>query len=117
VDGEGRPGAVLATRDATTRQVTLRHGTTAATLPIAGSALAVADLDLDGQPELVASVDTDRPEEDAIVVDTWARDGTIIERLRVPVKDGVRALAVCPLEDVRMAPIIAATSGGLWIVR
>ena len=117
VDAEGRAIAVLATRDPTTRQVTLRQGTTTATLPAAGSALAIADLDLDGQPEIVTSVDTDRPEEDAIVVSTWARDGAITERLRVPVKDGVRALAVCPVEDVRMAPIVAATSGGLWIVR
>jgi hypothetical protein len=117
VDAEGRAIAVLATRDPTTRQVTHRQGTTTATLPAAGSALAIADLDLDGQPEIVASVDTDRPEEDAIVVSTWARDGAITERLRVSVKDGVRALAVCPPEDVRMPPIVAATPGGLWIVR
>jgi hypothetical protein len=117
VDAEGRAISVLSTRDATTRQVTLRQGTTATTLPVAGSALAVADLDLDGQPELVASADTDRAEDDAIVVDTWGRDGTIAERLRVPLKDGIRALAVCPVEDVRMAPIVAATSGGLWLVR
>jgi hypothetical protein len=117
VDAEGRASSVLATRDPATRQVTLRQGTTTTTLPTAGSALAIADLDLDGQPELVASVDTDRPEEDAVVVSTWAHDGTLTERLRVPVKEGVRALAVCPLEDVRMAPIVAATAGGLWIIR
>jgi hypothetical protein len=117
VDAEGRTVSVLATRDPLTRQVTLRQGTTTATLPSAGGALAIADLDLDGQPEIVSSVDTDHADEDAIVVSTWAHDGTITERLRVPVKDGVRALAVCPAEDVRMAPIVAATPGGLWIVR
>ncbi|HVW30427.1 MAG TPA: hypothetical protein VHC69_33955 [Polyangiaceae bacterium] len=117
VDAEGRSTAVLATRDPATRRVSLRRGAGTTTLAEAGGALAVADLDLDGQPELLASVDTDKPEEDAVVISTWARDGTIAERLRVPVKDGVRAIAVCPAEDVRMAPIVAATTGGLWLVR
>jgi hypothetical protein len=117
VDDGGKVTHVVAWRTAGTREVTLRddagHGASAA---VAGSALAIADLDLDGRPELIASVETDNPEEDAIVVSTWARDGTVTERLRVPVKDGVHALTACPVKDASMAPIVAATGGGLWVV-
>jgi hypothetical protein len=118
VDEKGKVSHVAAWRTADTRAVTLRDAAgRTASVPSAGGALALADVDLDGQPELLASVDTEKAEEDAVVVSTWARDGTIAERLRIPVKDGVHALAVCPLEDFRMAPIVAAAGGGLWLVR
>jgi hypothetical protein len=116
VDVKGKVVRVVAWRTPRSREVTLRDDAgRMASAGVAGSALALADLDLDGQPELVASVDTDDPAADAMVVSTWGRDGAVTERLRVPVKEGVHALAVCPADDVRMARLVAATGGGLWL--
>jgi hypothetical protein len=118
VDKSGKPRTVVAFRDARTREVTLRDDAGhLAKVSGAGAALAIADLDLDGDPELVTSVDTDKPDADALVVSTWTRDGAVVERLRIPVKDGVRAVAACPLEGLHMAPLVAATESGLWVVR
>ena len=117
VDASGKVIRVVAFRNARTREVTLRDdaGRTA-TAPISGAALALGELDLDGAPELVASVDTESPEADALVVSTWTHAGAILPRLRIPVKDGVHAITPCPAEALRMAPIVAATGNGLWIV-
>jgi hypothetical protein len=81
-----------------------------------GAELAVADLDEDGQPELISGTNTLDPKQDALVVDTWLTSGPVVERLRVPVPDGVRALAVCPPEDEGIRPIAIATNSGVWIV-
>lgn len=118
VETDGKVARVVAFRSATTRAVTLRDDRgRSVEVPSAGGALALADVDLDGQPELLASLDTDQPDQDAVVVSTWGRDGTVTERLRMPVKDGIHALAVCPVEELRMANIVVATGGGLWIAR
>jgi hypothetical protein len=90
-----------------THQVQLEH---------AGAELAVADLDGDGNAELVTSLDTLDPRTDAVVVYSWL-GSTLNERLRVAVPAGVRALAVCPAPADRMAPIVLATSVGLWVIR
>lgn len=81
-----------------------------------GAELAVADLDEDGQPELLSGTDTLDPKQDALVVDTWLASGPVVQRLRLPVPDGVRALAVCPAENEGLRPIVIATDTELWIV-
>jgi hypothetical protein len=83
----------------------------------AGAELAVADLDEDGQPELVSSADTLTAGGDALIVRTWLDDGHIRERLRVGVPAGIRALAACPREGQGMRPVALASPGQIWVVR
>jgi hypothetical protein len=83
----------------------------------AGAQLAVADLDGDGQPELLSASDTLDPKADALIVHTWQKDGKLVERLRIGVPSGVLAIAVCPPESAGALQIAIATGDGLWIVR
>ncbi len=82
----------------------------------AGAQLALGDVDGDGQPELLSGADTLDPLADALIVHTWLDDGRVVERLRLAVPDGVRALAVCPPEDEGRAPVAIATGDSLWIL-
>jgi len=82
-----------------------------------GAQLAVGDLDGDGQPEILSSSDTLEDTGDALVVHTWQTDGKLVERFRVAVPTGVRALAVCPAEGVGLAATLLATPGELWVLR
>jgi len=82
-----------------------------------GAQLAIGDVDGDGQPELLSGADTLNPHADALIVRTWRDDGRVVERLRLAVPDGVRALAVCPPEDEGATPVVIATGGGVWVVR
>ena len=118
VDAAGKSERTVAFRNARTREVTVRDGAgRTAQLGAWGGALAVGDVDLDGEPEILTSLPTEDPASDALVVSTWGHDGTVRERTRVSVKDGVRSLAVCPPEDFRMTPIAVGTGTGLWILR
>jgi hypothetical protein len=81
-----------------------------------GAQLALGDLDADGEPELVTSVDTLDPASDAVVVYTWTEGRKPAERLRIPAPGGVRALALCPPRATQMAPIAAAVGESLWVV-
>jgi hypothetical protein len=118
VNAVGKARTLVAWRAPGDGAVTLRDdaGRTAR-VPNIGAALAIADVDLDGVPELVASENTPNPEGDAVVLRSWGEDGTLRERLRVPVPDGIRAIAACPAEDAGMAPLVVATPTSLWIIR
>jgi hypothetical protein len=92
-----------------------------------GAQVAIGDLNQDGEPEILTSLDTTNPLEDAIVVRSWARSERIPlgagpsarlhEVLRVPAPAGVRAIAVCPPDGPRSAPFVVATADELWVVR
>jgi hypothetical protein len=83
-----------------------------------GAQLAVGDLDQDGDPEILGSVDTLNAFDDAVVVRTWRRaTGKVEERLRLPAAAGVRALAVCPPDGPGPTPFVVATADEIWVVR
>ncbi|WP_437315488.1 hypothetical protein [Sorangium sp. So ce385] len=89
----------------------------------AGAQLAIGDLDQDGEPELLASLDVLDPLEDAVVVFSWRRHhggpsrAAPPEILRLPAPAGVRALAVCPPDGPGRAPFAVATADEIWVVR
>ena len=112
----GRVRLIRAGRRASDGSVTLTDGEREVRLEHAGAQLAVGDLDGDGEPELITSVDTSEPSQDAVVVYAW-RGNALEEKLRVALPTGVRALAVCPQGPSSMAPIVVATSNGVWVIR
>lgn len=118
IDREGRLRTLYAGRRADTPEaVVIDSRGRSVRVPEVGAQLAVGDLDGDGEPEVLASLDTAEPSHDAVVVRSWHRDGRLEERLRIPVGEGVRAIAVCPAESEAMAPIAIATDRQLWVVR
>ena len=112
----GRVRLIRAGRRASDGSVTITDGEREARLEHAGAQLAVGDLDGDGEPELVTSLDTNEPSQDAVLVYAW-HGNALEEKLRVPLPTGVRALAVCPEGATAMAPIAVATSSGVWVIR
>jgi hypothetical protein len=121
-------GARLTRRDGSTRLVRVERAFNSATAVLSddrgrtarisgvGAELAVGDADGDGQPEVLWGADTLDPTGDALVVSTWQDDGRVVERMRVGVPTGVRAIAVCNAEDFTMAPIAIATRGAVWLL-
>jgi hypothetical protein len=120
VDAKGVARSVEATRNPESGDIALRSGDRAASLPRAGAQIAIADLDQDGTPEVMTTLDVlPKPQggaDDALVVTTWEDDGTLRERSRTPVPTGVRAVAACPPAG-GAGSIVMATPGELWIVR
>ncbi len=108
---------VRAGRSAIDQSVSVQDSAGAkARLGRAGAQVAVGDLDGDGSTELVTSLDTLEPKDDAIVV--YSLQGERLdEKWRVPVPSGVRALAICPFEGSGIAPIGIVTSDSVWVVR
>jgi hypothetical protein len=82
-----------------------------------GAQLALGDLDLDGQPEILSSENTLDPRADSLLVRTWHTGGPLTERFRTPIPNGVGALAVCPAGSGGLRSIVVATGDELWLVR
>ena len=111
----GRENGALALRDDTGQR---------ATLDSVGAQIALGDLNQDGDPEIVGSVDTTNPLDDAVIVWSWARGASPSssvsrprEVLRIPAPAGVRALAVCPPDGPGIVPLLVATADEIWVVR
>jgi hypothetical protein len=87
----------------------------------AGAQLAVGDLDQDGQPEIITSLDVHNPLEDAVVVRAWSRTASPAvkprEIARLPAAAGVHAITVCPPDGPGRAPFAVATADEIWVVR
>jgi hypothetical protein len=94
----------------------LDDGGRRAELEDVGAQLALGDLDGDGQVEIVSSRPTFDAAKDTLRVDTWLADGTVAKRAELPLSE-VRALAVCPWPGQGLAPIVAAASDRVWVLR
>lgn len=117
LDATGRALDVVATRDPD-GTLTVRAGDAQTVVEGAGAQVALADLDEDGEPEIVASLDVLAPEGDAVVVRSWRPGDEPRERARIPVATGVRAIVACPPDAPGGAAIAIATGAGeMWIVR
>jgi hypothetical protein len=82
----------------------------------AGAQLAAGDLDGDGDPELITTLNTLNPAADALSVRTWHSSGKLVERFTTRIASGIRAVATCPLQGSTMAPVVVATSDGLLVI-
>jgi hypothetical protein len=92
------------------------------TIDGAGAQLAVGDLDQDGMPEILTSLDVQSPLEDAVVVRAWPRlaagdAARPREIMRLPAAAGVHAIAVCPPDGPGRAPFAVATADEIWVAR
>jgi hypothetical protein len=126
VSAQGEPYAVWAGRERGALEVRDDAGHKTG-LDSVGAQLAVGDLDQDGDPEILASLDTPNPLDDAIVVRAWSRSASIPlgagpsarlrELYRIPAPAGVHAIAVCPPDGFGAAPFVVATADELWVVR
>ena len=122
VSPSGVVRVVSASRDPRTSELRLREGAQNASLPRAGAQVALADLDQDGAPEIVSTLDAlprtpNGAVDDALVITTWHSDGVLRERSRLPLPAGIRAVAVCPPEGSGPSKVLMATPGELWILR
>lgn len=98
-------------------ELLLEIGKTRLRVDAAGAQIALGDLDSDGSVELLTSLDTLEPSSDALLVRTVTNDGKLREAFRVPVPNGVRALAACPSYGNLLAPVLLATGDELWVLR
>lgn len=114
----GESFRVLAARDPQTGELRLLSRGFMTSLPAVGAQIAIADLDADGDPEIITGADVLSPNEDALVVHSWQPGKAPRERARIPVPEGVRAVAACPPDGPGSAPIALATgSGEVWVIR
>jgi hypothetical protein len=115
IDASGVANDVVAVREPSGRLRLKMGEATRAPEGVFGAQLAVADLDQDGVPEVVASADGS---EDAIRIFSW---GTATadpsDRLRLSAPAGVRALAACPPEEHGQPVLVAIVGEEVWLVR
>jgi hypothetical protein len=112
VDTRGAPHTAMVTREPSAKLRLRVDGAEVHTVEGAGAQVLLADLDLDGTPELVSTM---AEGEDRIVVTTLDRVPKV--RLRLDAKEGVRALAACPPEAGARPVLVAAVGQELWLVR
>jgi hypothetical protein len=115
-DAAGRAHLAIAVREPSGR-LELRMDDAPARAPEGsyGAQLAILDLDLDGTPEIVTTVDgTD----DAISIFTWpSATSDLVPRLRLAAAAGVHALAACPPEQRGEPALVAIVGNEVWVLR
>lgn len=80
----------------------------------AGAQIALADLDLDGIPEIAVS--SESAENDLLTISSWTPNG-LLPRLKLPANDGIRAIGACPPEEKGAPGLVAVVGGEVWLVR
>ena len=95
----------------------LHAGATGYALGRAGAQVAVGDLDQDGQPDVVSTRDVQQPRHDKVDVRSIASSGLVQPRFTLPVLAGVDAVAICPVDDAGVAPVVLASGGEIWLIR
>lgn len=95
----------------------LHAGATGYALGQAGAQVAVGDLDQDGQPDVVSTRDVQQPRHDKVDVRSIASSGLVQPRFTLPVLAGVDAVAICPVDDAGVAPVVLASGGEIWLIR
>jgi len=111
-DASGRAHHAVAVREPSGRLHVRVDGADVLIQEGAGAQVLLADLDLDGVPELVTTADTG---EDRIVVSSLGAGARA--RLRLEAKEGVRALGACPAELGGAPTLVAAVGEEVWLVR
>lgn len=115
-DGTARD--VWAARDPGDARLQLRDGAgRTASVPRVGAQVAIADLNLDGDPEIVSGRDVLDDRDDGLTVRTWTSAGAVVERGGLPVPAGVLAVAACPPDGPGPRAMVVATRSELWVVR
>jgi hypothetical protein len=110
---------VLAARDPSSGKLKLRRSEGAGkpleqTIEQTGAQVALADLDLDGVPEIAFTGDF--AESDALMIWSW-RGSQLQQRLRVTTKEAVRGIAACPPEEKGVPALVAVVGPEVWLVR
>jgi hypothetical protein len=91
----------------------LRRGTALQTFENMNAQVVVADMDLDGTPEIVATTGS-TPEN--ILVYSWKSE-SIAERKKLATSSPVLALAACPPEEGGRPGFLAVFASEVWLVR
>lgn len=95
----------------------LHAGATGYALGQTGAQVAIGDLDQDGQPDVVSTRDVQQPRHDSVDVRSIASSGLVEPRFTLPVLAGVDAVAICPVDDAGVAPVVLASGGEIWLIR
>jgi hypothetical protein len=95
----------------------LRGGDENHSLGRGGAQLAVGDVDQDGRPDVISSRDVRTARRDAIDVISVKASGLVTPRFSLDVPGGVEAVAICPVDDGGLAPIVVASRGEIWLIR
>ena len=109
VDAQGKTANVVAAREPGGK-LTIKNDGQKRTLDGAGAQIVIADLDLDGTPEIVTSSNADGD-----VLTVSALDGK--QRLKFPAPAGIRAVCTCPPEERGLPAVIAIVGDEVWLVR
>jgi hypothetical protein len=108
VDAKGNATTLVAAREPGGK-LTLKSDAKR-TMDGVGAQIGIADLDLDGAPEIVTSTNA---ADDVLTVS--ALDGK--PRLKFPAPNGIRAICTCPPEEKGIPSVIAIVGDEVWLVR
>lgn len=115
---DGQVRDVWAARDASESRLVLRDSAgRTVNVARAGAQVALADVDADGDPEVITTRDVLEDKDDALSVRTWQASGALRDRVALAVPSGISAVTVCPADGPGLRSIVLATRNELWVLR